>query len=129
MKKRITELLALLTFFALLTACGGGGGGGGGAVSNSSSSSSIPPVSGIVSASLTWEAPTTNENGDPLTDLEGYKVHYGTSTGNYTYIADISNSTSASISNLSPGTWCFVVTSYDTSGNESSYSSEECITI
>jgi len=34
------------------------------------------------SALLSWNAPSTNEDGTPLTDLAGYKIYYGTATGN-----------------------------------------------
>lgn len=127
--KLLLNLLLAAWFIISTAGCGGGGSGGGGAVSSSPSNISEPPISGTVTASLTWEAPTVDANGDPLNDLEGYKVHYGTSTGNYTYSSDVSNSTSSLISNLAQGTWCFAVTAYDTSGNESSYSTESCITI
>jgi hypothetical protein len=29
-------------------------------------------------ATLSWDPPTTNVDGTPLTDLAGYKVYYGT---------------------------------------------------
>src|SRR4030067_1427045 len=32
---------------------------------------------------LTWDAPTTNTDGSPLTDLAGYKIYYGDSSGQY----------------------------------------------
>jgi ABC-type glycerol-3-phosphate transport system substrate-binding protein len=61
----------LITLLLLITAgCGGGGS------SNDGGSSSN-------SATLTWDAPTTNVDGTPLTDLAGYKVYYGTALGNY----------------------------------------------
>ena len=31
------------------------------------------------SATLSWEAPTTNTNGTALTDLAGYRIYYGPS--------------------------------------------------
>lgn len=33
--------------------------------------------------SLSWVAPTMNEDGTPLTDLAGYKVYYGPASGQY----------------------------------------------
>ena len=36
-----------------------------------------PGAAGILDAS--WTAPTTNIDGSPLTDLESYRVYYGTS--------------------------------------------------
>jgi hypothetical protein len=73
---------------------------------------------------LSWNAPTTNTDGTPLTDLAGYKVHMGTSSGNYTTVVDIGNVTTYTVSNLAPGTYYFVVTAYDSSNIESGFSNE-----
>ncbi len=73
---------------------------------------------------LTWDAPTTNADGTPLTDLAGYKVYYGTSSRDYTKTIDVGNTTTYQITGLSGGTYYFAVTAYDTSGNESDYSEE-----
>ena len=79
-------------------------------------------------AVLTWDAPTTNADGTPLVDLAGYRVHYGTSPGNYTEIVDIGmvDPTTYTVRNLTSGnTYYFVVTAYDTSRNESDPSNEK----
>jgi hypothetical protein len=76
------------------------------------------------SATLAWNAPTTNTDGTLLTDLAGYKIYYGTSSGNYTSVIDAGNATTYTITNLSPGAYYFAVTSYDISGIESAYSGE-----
>jgi len=92
--------------------CGGGGGGNVG--SN---------VGG--SATLSWDAPTTYVDGRPLGDaLGGFKVYYGTSSRNYTHVVDIGKVTTYRVAGLSPATYCFAVTAYDRSGNESDYSNE-----
>ena len=39
-------------------------------------------------------APSINEDGTPLTDLAGYKIYYGTASGNYTNNVDAGNVTS-----------------------------------
>lgn len=81
-------------------------------------------------ATLSWNAPTTNVDGSPLTDLAGYKVYYGTSSGNYTNQTDVGNVLTSQITNLTAGiTYYFAVTAYDTSGNESGYSNEVSKTI
>jgi ABC-type glycerol-3-phosphate transport system substrate-binding protein len=67
----ITFPVFVLALLLIITGCGGGGDGS----SNDSGSSTN-------SATLTWDAPTTNVDGTPLTDLAGYKVYYGTSLGN-----------------------------------------------
>jgi hypothetical protein len=115
--KKLLRLLFFLQLIAIiisLYSCGGGSG------SSTSSSNS---------ATLSWEAPTTNADGTPLTDLGGYKVYYGTSSGNYTVSLDVGNVTTYKIDNLTPGTYYFAVTAYDTSGNESGYSNEVSKTI
>ena len=74
---------------------------------------------------LSWIPPTTKADGTPLTDLAGYKIYYGLSSGNYTQNIDIGNVTSYTVTNLSTGTaYYFATTAYDTSSNESSFSNE-----
>ena len=84
------------------------------------------------SATLSWTPPTTNVDSTPLTDLAGFKIYYGTSSGYYTQSIDINNTTTTSyqVNNLTDGaTYYFAVTAYDTSSNESGYSNEACRTI
>ena len=74
---------------------------------------------------LSWSSPVTNADGTLLTDLAGYRIYYGTDTGNYVYYVDIGNVISYQINDLEAGlTYYFAVTAYDTSGNESAYSNE-----
>jgi hypothetical protein len=90
---------------------------------------SVTSVTTTGSATLSWAAPTTNTDGTPLTNLAGYKIYYGTSSGNYTLSQDIGNITSYTINNLPSGTYYFAVTSYDSSGMQSVYSNEARKTI
>ena len=90
-------------------------------VQNESSAASIEHSGSIA---LSWNAPTQNEDGSPLTDLAGYKVYYGTSSNNYTHEIDVGNVTSINLSNLAPGTYYFRLAAYDQSGNESDPSNE-----
>ncbi|NOZ69431.1 MAG: hypothetical protein GXP46_09380, partial [Deferribacteres bacterium] len=81
---------------------------------------------------LTWTPPTTNADGTPLTDLAGFKVYYGTASGNYSQVIDVNdpNQTQYQVTGLTNGqTYYFAVTAYDTSGNESDYSNEYAKTI
>jgi len=94
---------------------GGGSGTGGGGTGGGTT---------LGTATLVWSAPTTNTDGTPLTDLAGYKVHYGTTHGSYSNTITVGNVTSYSINNLASGTYYFSLTSYDTSGVESGYSNE-----
>ena len=80
------------------------------------------PVFGAVT--LNWTAPTQNEDGTTLTDLAGYKIYWGTTPGDYPNSVTINdkNTTTYVVDNLSPGTYEFVATSFNTSDVESSYS-------
>lgn len=81
-------------------------------------------------ATLSWDPPTTNADGTPLTDLAGYKLYYGTTSGNYTNSVDVGNINTYKISGLAEGlTYYFTVTAYDAAGNESEYSNEAIKTI
>ncbi len=75
--------------------------------------------------SLVWDPPTTNTDGTPLTDLAGYKIYYGTTSGSYTNNIDVGNVTTSVVNNLTDGrTYYFTATAYDSSGIESSFSNE-----
>src|SRR3989304_692130 len=68
---------------------------------------------------LSWDPPTTNADGTTLTDLAGYKVYYGTASGNYSTVIDVANVTSYTVTNLtSNATYYFATTAYDASANE-----------
>ncbi|HSD54650.1 MAG TPA: fibronectin type III domain-containing protein [Burkholderiales bacterium] len=72
------------------------------------------------SVTLAW-----NPNTEP--DLAGYKVYEATSPGSYgAAIATLpANTTSFVVIGLQPGvTYFFVITAFDTSGNESARSTE-----
>jgi hypothetical protein len=87
-------------------------------------------VSFAANVTFSWTPPSTNSDGTPLTDLAGYRVYSGVSSGNYTQNTDAGNVTSYTVNNLSVGsTYYFAVTAYDTSGNQSSFSNEISRTI
>ena len=99
-------------------------------VSDGQASDSLPAFSITVEAlslgsvTLSWTAPTQNEDGTQLTDLAGYKLYWGTTSGSYPNSLTIGNPsvTTYLVENLSPGTYEFVATSFNTSGVESRYS-------
>ncbi len=87
------------------------------------------------SVTLTWDAPTTNSDTTPLTDLSGYRVYMSTTSGQYNSGNIVKNNIPASsstggvteittVDNLTNGTYYFAVTAYDIYGNESGYSNE-----
>ncbi len=132
MIKRIHFLwcIFILSLPLLVVGCGGGSGSSSNLSSNNPAQS-IPGNTSIYTqdVTLTWEPPTTNADGTPLNDLAGYRVYFGPGSGNYIYKNDVGNVTLCTIGGLTQGTWCFAVTAYDTSGNESDYSNETCVTI
>jgi hypothetical protein len=72
---------------------------------------------------LAWDA-----NTEP--DLAGYRVYYGTSTGNYTASVNVGNVTSATIPNLTDNvTYYFAVVAYNTAAVESLHSDEVSSTV
>jgi len=77
-------------------------------------------------ALLSWTPPTSNTDGSSLTDLAGYRIYYGTEPGVYSNSINVANAglTSYLIENLAPASWYFVMTSYNSSNVESSYSVE-----
>jgi len=78
------------------------------------------------SVTLEWVAPTENVDGTDLTDLAGFKIYWGTQSGNYPNSVTIDNPgiTTHVVENLTPGTYIFVATAYDAEGTESDFSSE-----
>ncbi len=82
-------------------------------------------------ATLSWVAPTENTDGTPLTDLAGYRVHYGTSSDALTQTIDVSGATATSliVTGLDPGTYYFAVTALTSSGQESAPSDTASKTI
>jgi fibronectin type 3 domain-containing protein len=74
-------------------------------------------------ATLAWDASSP-------AGVIGYKLYYGTSSGNYSQSIDVGNSTSYTVSNLTDGqTYYFAAKAYDSAGNLSGYSNEASKTI
>ena len=83
------------------------------------------------SATLSWAAPTTNEDGTPVTDLAGYRVVYGQSAAELSQSLTIGSAaiTSAVIEGLTQGTWYFAVKAYTSANVESNLSTVASKTI
>jgi putative Ig domain-containing protein len=84
------------------------------------------------SALLTWVPPTQNTDGTPLVNLNGYKVYWGTTQGNYPNAVTLDDQpglASYVVDNLTPGTYFFVVTALNALGVESQFSSPASKTI
>ena len=75
-------------------------------------------VLGPYSVTLGW-----NASPDPA--VSGYRVYYGTSSGNYSFSADVGSATIEVIPGLaSGGSYFFAVTAYNAVGVESTFSDE-----
>ena len=121
MKPKQLFSILFLSLFLILVGCGAGGGGDSG---GTISSSGGPGSSGGM-ISLAWDAPTTNADGSPLTDLAGYRIYYGTSSGVYAQSVDVGNVTTYTLTPLNKEqTYFIAATAYNTSNNEGGFSNE-----
>ena len=83
------------------------------------------------SATLSWQPPTTNTDGSPLTNLAGYRVYWGTTAGNYPNSVTINNPGVATyvVESLTPNTYHFAVKAFNSTGVESVFSNGASKTI
>jgi hypothetical protein len=99
--------------------------GGGGSINMQAAAlSQAATTTTTSSATLTWQPPTLNTDGSPLTDLAAFKVYWGTTQGSYTRSQQVANAAARSytVTGLATGTWYFVVTALSSQGVESPYS-------
>jgi Fibronectin type III domain len=134
--RRGISLCAVAALGLALSACGGGGGGGGAGSPSSAATSPQPATSNLPSASsgavtLNWMPPTENVDGTPITNLSGYDIRYGTSSGDYTQTLSVASPGIATyvVDNLTPGTYYFSVSAVESDGSESPSSSEVSATV
>lgn len=113
------NLLGSVLIAFMLSGCGGGGGSTGADPGTESPAASS-------SVTLNWNSPSTRIDGSVMTteEVAGYKIHYGSSSGNYSTVIDVGNVTSYTVDALTAGTYYFSVTAYDLNGNESPGSTE-----
>lgn len=96
---------------------------------------------------LVWDAPTTNADGSCINDLDGFRVNYGLSSGDYSEANSVSlddlqststgNDTSCGevvsyqlpLDSLDSASWYITVQSRDVGGNLSEHSEEIVVTI
>jgi hypothetical protein len=78
------------------------------------------------SATLSWTAPTQNTDGSPLTDLAGFKIYWGTASGNYTNSVTLNGTGTLTyvVANLTPATWYFSAKAFNSQNVESAFSAE-----
>ena len=89
-----------------------------------------PPPATI---NLSWTAPAEREDNAPisLAEISAYKIYFGTSQGQYTSNITVSDgsATDYTFQNLASGTYYFVITTIDSEGRESQFSTEVNYTI
>ena len=132
--RKIRLAVAVAGVSLLLTACGGGGSststGLADDLGTGATDGGTTTVAGqqVGSASLSWRAPAERVDGEslPLTDIAGYRIYYGTRSGQYDFQAPIDDAYTSSITidDLPVGTYYFVMTTVDVNGLESGYSRE-----
>ena len=115
MKKRAITPFFLLFLLLDVIACSGG---------TSSTLSSSPSF-------LSWDPPTSSAQAEPIANLDGYKIYYGTTPGVYSGFIDVpGNVTQYPIADLSSTvpvkgtTYYIAVTAFDYDNYESEYSNE-----
>ena len=99
---------------------------------NGSTTSDTPPASSSnTSITFSWVPPTENNNGSPLTNLAGYKIHYGTASQDYSEVVALNNPSLNRyvLDSLPSGTWYFAITAYNSAGVESTLSGEIATTL
>jgi hypothetical protein len=118
LKRKSTWLVAWIAAASSLAGCNDPGSGPTTAASVAGQSSNARNVT------LFWEAPTSNTNGTPLTDLAGYRIYYGSTPGELTQTVQINSIGMQTyvVDGLQPGTWYFAIVAVATGGLESSLS-------
>jgi hypothetical protein len=80
------------------------------------------------SFTLSWTAPVARSDGTPisLAEIDGYRIYYGESSGDYPYSANVTDGSaqSATVTDVPVGDYHVVMTTYDDAGRESAFSTE-----
>jgi hypothetical protein len=86
----------------------------------------LEPEATTGSVALEWVPPSTRTDGSTLdlSEIAGYRVYMGTTSDNLQQVVDLADNSINDyvVDNLDGGDYYFAVTTYDTEGNESSYS-------
>jgi hypothetical protein len=86
-------------------------------------------LSGLPASAQTAQNVTLIWDANTEAGITGYRLHYGTASGNYSQSAEVGTATSTTVSDLTVGqTYYFVVTDYNAAGLESLPSNEVAYT-
>jgi hypothetical protein len=110
-------------FSGIVIAVSDGKGGSASLPTFSINVSSAPSSNGA--ATLSWTPPTQNTDGSTLSNLAGFRISYGASSGALNQTIQVANPGLATyvVTGLSSGTWYFTLRAYNSSGAESANSS------
>lgn len=140
---RFSFYLTALLFSMILSACGGGaqnignsdlgnsGGGNPSPTPTPTPPNNDPLPTATKSVSLSWNPPLYYTNGDSLDDLKGHNIYMKTGSGSFVKIYTLNTTAIAThlVENLSPGTYTFAVTAFNTGDIESSFSQTVTVTL
>ncbi|VAW54750.1 hypothetical protein MNBD_GAMMA06-574 [hydrothermal vent metagenome] len=117
------KLLLTVVLALHLAACSGGDGGE--ALGLSARNQNLAIANAL---NLTWTAPSEREDGTglSLSEIAGYRIYYGPEAGDYQNQINIDDTSAddAQVTQLESGVYYVVMTTIDTDGRESAYSSE-----
>src|SRR5262245_40335945 len=78
---------------------------------------------------LAWDKPL-QADGTPIPNLAGYKLYYGSQSGQYPTMIPVGMTTTYTVTNLSAGqTYYFAAKAYDSNSTESAFSNEVSVTL
>lgn len=79
---------------------------------------------GTGTATLSWQAPTSNTDGAALTDLSGYRIYYSMNPDDLTQTVQLTGLGLQTyvIDDLGTGTWYFAIRAVTSAGVESAFS-------
>ena len=137
LKQRFTSILITLLIALQISACGTGDNlSATTADINSDLSTTGTDTDNnntVADIKLSWVAPAEREDNSSisLSEIAGYQVFYGKAPGQYTSNITINDGTAVgyTFTDLPTGTYYFAVTTLDTEGRESQFSSEVVIAI
>jgi hypothetical protein len=83
----------------------------------------------LFQVTIQWDKPTTNEDGTPLVNIDGYEILYGKTSEKYDHSINIDNENTltAVISGLDAGEYFFSMMTRTTEKNKSSYATESSL--
>jgi hypothetical protein len=92
-------------------------------------SAPVSPTSGT--ATVSWSPPTTYTDGTSMSNLAGYRIHYGRAANSLTSVVTVNSAGLASyvIEGLTAGVWHFAITAYTSEGAESESSEVASTTV